>query len=200
MKNLPRCARICKGIGAEIGQSEQLMLLFHFYWSRERLNFAPDQKVIISVIGRNVMSTADEIDASPGSRHSLKVDDWLWRPLYAKLWWAAIPIYWSGMALSSRSPTLDAFYSSALAGFMSVFFFPPLVAVILCFGFFRAWLDTHSSSADGQLMEVEEYLSSDRLGPSGMPWEFDPLDQRSGAHWNGSPINPINPLGINRAS
>ncbi|PKP95782.1 MAG: hypothetical protein CVT74_18665 [Alphaproteobacteria bacterium HGW-Alphaproteobacteria-13] len=26
--------------------------------------------------------------------------DWLWRPWYAKLWWAAIPIYWAAAAAS----------------------------------------------------------------------------------------------------
>lgn len=146
------------------------------------------------------MSTADEIDASLGSRHSLKVADWLWRPLYAKLWWAAIPIYWSGMALSLRWPTLDAFYSSALAGFMTAFFFPPLVALILGFGFVRAWMSAEARAAPEERLEDEIYMPSARYGPSGMPCEFDPLDPRAGILWVGNTLNPLNAGYINRAS
>lgn len=44
MKNLPRCARICKGIGAEIGQSEQLMLLFPFLLVSRKIEFRARSK------------------------------------------------------------------------------------------------------------------------------------------------------------
>lgn len=75
-----------------------------------------------------------------------------------------------------------------------------MVALILCFGFLREWL-RRMARADGEVLLPDEmFLGSDSYGPSGMPWEFDPLDPRSGAHWNGSPLNPINPAYINRAS
>ena len=30
----------------------------------------------------------------PAHPAKLRLSEWIWRPWYAKLWWAAIPIYW----------------------------------------------------------------------------------------------------------
>lgn len=146
------------------------------------------------------MSHSEQNDIAETASLPLRIGDWLWRPGYVKLWWAAVPLYWLGMGFSQRSEVLYLFYSSALAGYLTIFFFPPLVALILCHRFFREWL-RKIPQADGEpLFPDEMFLRSDSYGPSGMPWEFDPLDPRSGAHWNGSPLNPINPTYINRAS
>src|SRR3546814_9968331 len=62
-------------------------------------------------------STADTV-REPVAR------DWLWKPWYAKLWWAAIPVYWAGAAASLKLPALAEFYTSALAGYLTMLFFP----------------------------------------------------------------------------
>ena len=131
---------------------------------------------------------------------SVRVSYWLWRPLYARLWWAAVPFYWAAMAASSRAEFLSAFYSSAFAGFANVFFFPPLVALILSYGFFKTWLARAEFDPDFDSDEhAAEYFAGRNLyGPSGMPREFDPLDQASGALWIGNPLNPLNGAYINR--
>lgn len=146
------------------------------------------------------MPDVDHMDEAQGDGGVPNIGDFLWRPRYAKLWWAAVPIYWLGMAGSLRFSLLAEFYESAVAGFLTVFFFPPIVALILCFGFFREWLATLQPADELTLSPDDCFPNSDSYGPSGMPWEFDPLDPRSGALWNGSPLNPINPAYINRAS
>ena len=62
-------------------------------------------------------STADTV-RDPVAR------DWLWKPWYAKLWWAAIPVYWAGAAASLKLPALAEFFTSALAGYLNMLFFP----------------------------------------------------------------------------
>src|SRR3546814_17984770 len=79
-------------------------------------------------------STADTV-REPVAR------DWLWKPWYAKLWWAAIPVYWAGAAASLKLPALAEFYTSALAGYLNMLFFPLTTLLVLGFGFIRAWLN-----------------------------------------------------------
>ncbi len=146
------------------------------------------------------MPNTDKTNSPSADGRPLMIGEWLWRPVYAKLWWAAVPLYWGGMAASGRVQELAAFYDSAAAGFLTIFFFPPLVAFILCFGFFREWLVAQPHAASDADFIDEMFLGSDSYGPSGMPCEFDPLDSRSGAHWNGSALNPNNPAYVNRAS
>ena len=132
-----------------------------------------------------------------GGEQSLKISDWWWRPLRAKLWWSAIPFYWGGMFASLRVEALASFYHSAIAGFANVFFFPPLVAMILSFGYFKARIEQIEFDSDGDAEEYFEWRRK-RYGPSGMLREFDPLDPASGALWVGNPLNPLNPGYINR--
>ena len=70
-----------------------------------------------------------------------RISNWLWRPWYAKLWWAGIAVYWSGKVCSLFSADLDQFYSNALAGFLNVVFFPPLTLIVLGLGYARARFD-----------------------------------------------------------
>lgn len=70
---------------------------------------------------------------------TLRIGDWLWRPWYAKLWWTGIATYWIGKAISLTVPALDEFYTSALAGFLNVAFFPPVALMVLGLGLVRAW-------------------------------------------------------------
>lgn len=131
----------------------------------------------------------------------LNIRDWIWRPLYARLWWSAVPLYWVAMAASLRVEFLATFYDSAFAGFVNVLFFPPLVALILSYGFFKAWLATAKFDPDfdpGEQAEAFLVRRRNRYGPCGMLREFDPLDPASGAIWFGNPLNPLNPGYINR--
>lgn len=146
------------------------------------------------------MSAHEEQIRSNQLRRSLRVGDWLWRPLYAKLWWAAVPLYWIGMGAGLYSEAVAEFYNSALAGYLTIFFFPPMVALILCFGFFRVCLAVHSNGDNHTDCSGEMFLGADTHGPSGMSCEFDPLDSRSGVFWIGNPLNPTHPSNINRVS
>jgi hypothetical protein len=117
--------------------------------------------------------------------------DWLWRPWYAKLWWAAIPIYWAMAAASLKIPALATFYSSAAAGFLNVVFFPPTALLVLGFGFARAWLDRPLAGdplLDEEIEELERMSTEDeeweRLGPH---WSVDIYDPRSGGLYVGNP-------------
>ncbi|MBJ7377092.1 hypothetical protein [Sphingobium sp.] len=144
----------------------------------------------------------DVYDANSTRRPPLRVSDWLWRPLHAKLWWAAVLLYWVGMAVSGYVPPLDAFYDSAAAGFAMIFFFPPLIACVLCFGFFRECLAKQhyvTEEEDSQTPMSRSHYSPP-IGPSGVPAALDPLDPRSGLLWNNNPANPNNPIGFNRVS
>ncbi|RSU54928.1 hypothetical protein [Sphingobium yanoikuyae] len=146
------------------------------------------------------MSANEEQIGPEQSPQPLRLGDWLWRPLCAKLWWAAVPLYWLGMWASHYSQAAEDLYGSALAGYLTVFFFPPLVALILSYGFFREWLARLLPSEAAPLSSEDWFPDPDGYGPSGMPWEFDPLDPRSGALWVGNTLNPLNAGYINRAS
>ncbi|MEC3909640.1 hypothetical protein U5A82_03885 [Sphingobium sp. CR2-8] len=146
------------------------------------------------------MSEVHQNNCALSHQGSLRIGDWLWRPVYAKLWWSAVPVYWGGMAASGHVQPLGAFYNSAAAGFLTIFFFPPLVAFILWFGFFREWLAAQPYVDSDAASPDQMFLGADSYGPSGMPCEFDPLDPRSGALWVGNTLNPLNAAYINRAS
>lgn len=119
---------------------------------------------------------------------------WLWRPWYAKLWWAAIPIYWAAAAASLKIPALATFYSSAAAGFLNAAFFPPTALLVLGFGFVRAWLDRPLAGEPLSDEEIEELVRMsredeewERLGPH---WSVDRNDPRSGILYIGNPFGP----------
>jgi hypothetical protein len=121
------------------------------------------------------------VERPPASR-------WLWRPWYAKLWWAAIIAYWAGKVGSFYSSILDQFYTGALAGFLNVVFFPPLALMVLGLSYVRAWFEW----SDWEFVEPthEQLFPKRSVGGMRDPYA-DPLDPRSGAiHWrrvDGSP-------------
>jgi hypothetical protein len=104
--------------------------------------------------------------------------DWLWRPWYAKLWWAAIVIYWLGMAASVKVVLLEEFYTGALAGFLNIAFFPPLALMVLGLGYAREWF----AWSDWEFVEPthEQMFPKRSVGGMRDPYS-DPLDPRSGA-------------------
>ncbi len=113
---------------------------------------------------------------------------WLWRPWHAKLWWVGIAVYWAGKVGSIYSPALDEFYTSTLAGFLNIAFFPPLAFMFLGLGFARAWFEW----SDWEFVEPTHEQMFPKRSVGGMRDPYaDPLDPRSGAlHWrrvDGSP-------------
>lgn len=140
----------------------------------------------IYMIGKDpiVEPAIDSVDAVPTAdahaNERPRASEWLWRPWFAKLWWAAIPVYWMGMAASLKIPLLAEFYTSALAGFLNVLFFPPLALMVLGLGFARAWFD----ASDWEFVEPTHEQMFPKLSVGGMrDPASDPLDPRSGLHW-----------------
>ncbi|WP_234831561.1 hypothetical protein [Sphingobium yanoikuyae] len=129
----------------------------------------------------------------------VNIGDWIWRRMCAKVWWSAILFYWVGMILSLRVDALAIFYHSAFAGLANIFFFPPLVMLILSFGYINARIGQIDFD-ETVYPEVDFQQDRDWYGPSGVLREFDPLDPSSGALWIGNPLNPLNGAYINRHS
>jgi len=144
-----------------------------------------------------MMAATIEPNDADRNPDELRLRDWLWRPWYAKLWWSGVPVYWLGMLAALKLHDLAEVYHSAAGGFLNVLFFPPIVAIVLSFGFLRQWLASLPAQEDGEIGEYD-FWDRNRYGPSGMLREFDPLDPASGALWIGSPLNPLNPGYINR--
>lgn len=120
----------------------------------------------------------------PEAEKRAPLADFLWRPWHARLWWAAIPVYWTGMAISSRLPLLADFYDLALAGYLNVLFFPPTALMVLGVGYLSEWMGPIDWSGASDLGDDFDFPSLDR-GPSGFPYYADPLDPRSGPLWVG---------------
>jgi len=124
-----------------------------------------------------------------------RASDWLWRPWYAKLWWASIPIWWLGMAASTRLPALGSFYDSALAGFLNILFFPMTTLMVLGVGYAQQWLAQFPTPGDGgplsdraaaglAYLEAEEALALEELKAS-----TDIYNPRSGGLYIGTPTS-----------
>lgn len=119
------------------------------------------------------MNTIPDNDESEANIDRTAVSRWLWAPWYARAWWAAIPVYWLGMVASLKLPALEAFYSSALAGFLNVAFFPMTALLVLGVGYVRNlagpidWNSDIDHDALFKLPLIDPYT--------------DPIDPRSGA-------------------
>lgn len=79
-----------------------------------------------------------KIDQEAGSPASgARLSDWLWRPWYAKIWWAAIPLYWLTITAPFRTAFLNEYLRSSFAGYMHAVFTPITATAVLGFGFLR---------------------------------------------------------------
>lgn len=123
-----------------------------------------------------------------------RVADWLLRPWYAKLWWAGIALYWLGKFASIFEPALEAFYASAIAGFLNILFYPLTAVFLLGVRFIRAEIDFRIERAVASQRDVElmPFQIDRQFGRP--PPEMDPLDQRSGPLWNGNPLSTLSPF------
>ena len=146
-----------------------------------------------------MMAATFEPNDTDRNSDELRLRNWLWRPWYAKLWWSGVPVYWLGMLATLKLDALAEVYRSAAGGFLNVLFFPPIVAIVLSFGFLRHWLASLPAH-DPDEMDDGGLWNSRRFGPSRMPRQFDPPDPASGPLWVGNTLNPMNPGYVNRAS
>ena len=126
---------------------------------------------------------------------------WLWKPWYAKLWWATIPVWWAGMAVSTQIDLLASFYRGGIAGYLNILFFPMTALMVLGVGYVRERLDGFVGRADGLPLSDEEAETSFAehsrrdLARTMERWraQSNPMDPRSGSLWIGNPMNPNNP-------
>jgi hypothetical protein len=141
--------------------------------------------------------------ADTAMTESSRVSDWLWHPLYAKLWWSAIPVWWTGMAVSTKVAPLEAFYDSALAGFLNILFFPMTALMVLGVGYVRNWLaglPTQSESvplSDEAVSGIDNLWEEHERGMEDLRAGTDMFDPRSGTLWIGNPISANNGARIN---
>jgi len=141
------------------------------------------------------MTTEVDMQATEPAAPQLKAADWLWRPWYAKAWWAAIPVWWIGMAASTKIAPLEAFYDTALAGFLNVLFFPMTALMVLGVGYAQNWLAAVTPSGNGAPLSDEEVARIVRLreehdrAMEDLRAGTDMFDPRSGPLWIGNPLS-----------
>lgn len=146
------------------------------------------------------MDAAIDHQDQEGSRARPPLSAWLWKPWYAKLWWATIPVWWAGMAMSTQVDALASFYRGGLAGYLNVLFFPMTALMVLGVGYIRERLDSFVGQGDGTQLSGEDaevllerrrrdehYRFLDGIGKG-----TDMFDPRSGPLWIGNPLNPLN--------
>ncbi|SNS68131.1 hypothetical protein SAMN06295912_11255 [Sphingomonas laterariae] len=125
--------------------------------------------------------------------------DWLWRPWYAKLWWAAIPLWWAGMAAASVAEPLAGFYESAAAGFLNIVFFPVTALMVLGVGYAQSLLAAfHTQSDSGSLSNetaaaIADLWEEHERGMENLSAAFDIHDPRSGGLYVGNPLSLQHP-------
>lgn len=121
---------------------------------------------------------------------------WLWKPWYAKLWWTTIPVWWVGMAVSTRVDFLEPFYRWWFAGYLNVLFFPMTALMVLGVGYVRERLDGLVGQGDGVPLSDGDREELDRMMERARAYA-NPMDPRSGPLWIGNPMNPNNPGYVN---
>ena len=124
--------------------------------------------------------------SSENPRARPRASQWLWRPWYAKLWWACSALYWAGKLASYWSDALNDAYSTALAGYLNVALYPVTVLLVLGVRFVLPWMDYHG----WEWVEPSHEQMFPKRSVGGMrDPNSDPLDPRSGSLWIGSPEN-----------
>jgi hypothetical protein len=124
-----------------------------------------------------------------------RVSDWLWRPWYAKLWWSSIPVWWIGMATSTKIAALETFYDSAFAGFLNILFFPMTALMVLGVGYVQHWLAEFPKAGDGVPLSdeatdaVADFWEQHDRAMEDLNASTDILDPRSGPLWIGNPLS-----------
>ncbi len=141
------------------------------------------------------MNTAVDMQAIEPAAPRLKAGEWLWRPWYAKAWWAAIPAWWIGMAVSTKVAPLQAFYDSAIAGFLNILFFPITALMVLGVGYVQNSLAGFASQGEGGPLSDEararitDLWEEHERGMEDLHASTDVFDPRSGPLWIGNPLS-----------
>lgn len=107
--------------------------------------------------------------------------DWFWRPWYAKLWWAAIPLYWLPAGGPTRIDALQVFYKSGWALVPNLLLLPITALLFLGFGYFRELLAIGSAASDWYDYDAGEPRRAGFPHPT-----MDEFDPRSGPLWIGN--------------
>lgn len=151
------------------------------------------------------MDVAIDHEGQEASGAHPQMSAWLWKPWYAKLWWATIPVWWAGMAISTQVDVLASFYRGGFAGYLNILFFPMTALMVLGVGYTRERLERFVERGDGVARsddEAEAFFagrSRRELARTMERWraQSNPMDPRSGSLWIGNPMNPNNPGYIN---
>ncbi|MDB5575740.1 MAG: hypothetical protein JWR80_916 [Bradyrhizobium sp.] len=111
-----------------------------------------------------------------------RASDWLWRPWYAKLWWAAIPIYWLPAGSPFGIDYFAGFYTGSVGVYLDVIFLPVTALVVLGFGYARRlresghWIEITDS-------EHNRASAFYRRSPASPPAYADPVSPLYGSIW-----------------
>lgn len=128
-----------------------------------------------------IPENVDEQAEAAFSGRQLRLSDWLWRPWYAKLWWAAIPLYWLALGEPTRPEFIQPFAHSGFAVIANVMFMPITALVALGGGYIRRAL------VDGTLRQLDRDVASGTNRLPGLPSSiFDEFNPRSGPSWIGN--------------
>jgi len=121
-----------------------------------------------------------------------RISDWVWHPWYAKAWWLATAVFWTGAFVAGWVSALRVFFQNDRFAVLFLILHPFVIFPVLGFGFARAWVRYRETCpgvyADG---EVEDLV--------GKPWRYarphssmlDPLNLRSPLNLSNR-LNPIN--------
>lgn len=123
-------------------------------------------------------STADGSQPTVPEKARLpKPSEWLWRPWYAKLWWALTLLYWLGleglMLVPADHPIFRWF---ALIEFGVLIFNPLTVLVVLG----RSYMRAKVARGDWEVTPGATPSFMERLRRERMAAEINPADARSG--------------------
>lgn len=137
----------------------------------------------------NATNEASAPDAAPWPRLS----DWMWRPWYAKLWWAGAAIFWLAVGLDAMFVSFLPSSHDGWALFLLILFHPYLIVPVLGFGFALAWIERASRSDQDDDDGEEAWDWADDFGLRRRTLNpMDPFDPR----FNTLPANPASPAWI----
>jgi hypothetical protein len=128
-----------------------------------------------------------------------RASDWIWRPLYAKLWWFGVSLWWTAFMASPRNSLLTNFFDTPAAGYLSVLFLPFAPVLVLGARFVSTWLDARhanwqgwAAESNGDVWSPTDWADHDRSFKK-LRMCTDTSDRRSGVLWTSNPINPLSP-------
>ncbi|MDR2880276.1 MAG: hypothetical protein LBV29_00010 [Azoarcus sp.] len=136
----------------------------------------------------------DQADTAHDTRS--RPADWLWRPWYAKLWWCAMPVWWLGVVVSSKTGVMAGFFESAFGGLLHILFMPMIALMVLGVGYVQHWLSCFPKVGGGEPVSDEELAmilqmqqDEQRRASKARRASMDICDPRSGGLFIGTPTS-----------